>query len=224
MHNFIAIIRKHINIRELALDLLLVAAYYALDAKFSPGGRSFIFRFSEPAMVVTILCICVVVPSRITALFSGLADRAGEKADALFYGGYITAMLTVISAGVYIPILMYQKHLIHGNAGMALVLGAIGCFFLVIRFGAGARDRKPVAFYARHMEPALSVLCVVLYHDLAVAVLADAGSPAWKLFLYAFSGLLPMRILGAMEPPVRPVNAIFGFAALAYSLYWFMAR
>ena len=100
-----------------------------------------------------------------------------------------------------------------------------GLILIPLLFMEGIAKLTETLIYAKFIEPAMIVILVLLwqdlFHSLMIAGKSGTGGSG-MVILYAFSGVLPVRLMMMFEPPFKPMGILTGLSALTF-YFWVYA-
>jgi hypothetical protein len=222
------LLRTSINLNELLVDLVIVAFWLGFE-RCVPSYR----EVPLPALIALILSLDLLVPAYIVYKFYRYDEAHPDLPDGFLGAGYCLALFATITVGVYVPILLRLERTIGSTSTLLLIAGAILTLALFpwvshllpdpASGAEGQRRERLSGLVGEHVLPLLAVLGLLIFQDLLETLLGTRGEPtSQKLVVWLFSGLLPVRVMMAVDPPVRVVNVALGVASLALSTYQFL--
>lgn len=180
----------------------------------------------EGAMLILIVAGLVsVIIGYITGDNEKPEQKKDEKESSGFVFGIMLILLILIVLGglVYMITFFSNGQTLYGFLTLGgMIAGLIIIPYLLLE---GMSRITETVIFSKFVEPALIVILVLLWQDLFHALLSAGTTVSGHkalLVLYAFSGVLPVRLMMMFEPPVKPISILTGLSALAF-YFWVYA-
>jgi hypothetical protein len=168
-----------------------------------------------------LLLLVVGIVAVLLSAASGDHDPGEEKNESLVTAilhilMMILLVITVLVGLVYMITFFVNGPVLYGFLCLAgIILGPIGIAALSMYGFKKLIKSTPVENY---ILPIMIMLLVIIWQELFKDVMTGSrlsDSPA-GLIVFAFSGVLPVRLMIACEPPVKIINVIVAILALIY--------
>jgi len=163
-------------------------------------------------------------------------DYLGNTADGISYAKHpVLIALPLVAFLFTIVFVVMMFHRAKGFTGLLVFAGAIvagiavlyvtGIMCLLVMTGyRHVREKLPGAYFliTNVAHPAVTAFLLLVWNSIYMdAAFRESGTRgvAYVLFILTVTGIIPVRVFMALEPPVRPVNLFLGLVALAYFVY-----
>ncbi len=176
--------------------------------------------------VLLVVGIIAVILSAVSGDAPEKANKPIEESDSI--PSYIWILWILCLAAVVIFGLVYMlEFFVNGKVlyGILSVAGMIGGL-IIITYGFMEGASRLSGFFAstgyqRYLEPSFIIIMVLLWQEIffSLTTAGKPGAPAMNLVFLSLSGVLPVRLMAAVEPPIRPINIIVAVAALSWTVY-----
>lgn len=168
-----------------------------------------------PGLVSVIMGVAADVP----ALQNGKND---EENPFLFFIMMVLLILTVLLGIIYMITFFANSKIWYGLLTIAgMILSLIGISYLCMEV---LEKVFQTALFRNYLQPVMTMILVLFWQELFFDLMAGskAGHSPWGLLVYALSGILPLRLMIAFEPPVKPINVFIGLGTIGYISYSMM--